>query len=364
MTQHHRLPYWLVALCACLLTWHRVHAEVPATQPLQKFEYQNGKMGTLFHIVIWASDQPTADNAADAAWARIDQLNKTFSDYDPESELSRLSHLTDSGPMSRSVAVSDDMAKLLSYSIDAAKRSDGKFDVTIGPLSRLQRQARKEGKLPDPSLLKEAEECVGWRYIELDEAGRHVKLTHADMRLDVGGIAKGYTSDRVVELLKSRGLTQVLCGAAGDITAGDAPPARNAWRIGIASVKSPGEISDHVQFHNYAVSTSGDAYRSAEVDGKTYSHIIDTKTGLGLTKEIGVTTIAPQGVVADWTATAISILGPERGLAMIDDIDGAAARVVTIDASGNEVIRESKRFAQFLVPKEQPASAPAMRPLH
>ena len=129
-------------------------------------------------------------------------------------------------------------------------------------------------------------------------------------------------------------------------------------------MKSPGEMSDHVEFHNYAVSTSGDAYRAAEVDGKTYSHIIDTKTGLGLTQEIGVTTIAGHGVVADWSATAISILGPDRGIAMIDKIEGAAARVVTIDANGNEQVRQSKRFARFLVPKEQPTSAPALNPLH
>jgi len=331
---------------------------------LQQFTYQQQKMGTIFQIVLYCDNEKIADDAAEAAWNRIDKLNDTFSDYDPNSELSLLSRKTDSGPMPASVDVSDDMWDLLTRCVEAAQLSDGAFDITVGPLTRLQRQSRKDGKLPDAAKLKEAISNIGWRYIKLDKDHHRVQLTHAHMQLDVGGIAKGYTSDQVLKLLASRGITRALVGAAGDIAVGDPPPGRPDWRVAIQSLKDPEQISDYVHFHNFAVSTSGDTYRSATVNGKRYSHIIDPRTGLGLTYRIGVTTLAPQGTLADWSATAVSIMGPEKGLAMIERLDGAAARIVTIDDAGNERVYESKRFAKLLLDKQKPASAPAANPVH
>jgi thiamine biosynthesis lipoprotein len=331
---------------------------------LQQFTYQQQKMGTIFQIILFCDSQKTADDAAEAAWNRIDKLNDTFSDYDPNSEISLLSRKTESGPMPAPVDVSDDMCDLLNRAVEAAQLSDGAFDITVGPLTRLQRQSRKDGKLPDPDKLKEALSNIGWRYIKLDKDHHRVQLTHAHMQLDVGGIAKGYTSDQVLKLLASRGITRALCGAAGDIAVGDPPPGRPDWRVAIESLKNPDQISEYVSFHNFAVSTSGDTYRSAMVNGKRYSHIIDPRTGLGLTFRIGVTTLAPQGTLADWSATAVSIMGPEKGLAMIERLDGAAARIVTIDDAGNERVYESKRFAKLLLDKQKPASAPAANPVH
>jgi len=330
----------------------------------ERYEYQQPKMGTLFRLVVWAPDEKTAGDAAEAAWNRIDQLNNTFSDYDADSELNRLSRRTDAGPMAEPVDVSEDLWDLLCIAVDAAEKSDGAFDVTVGPLTRLQRQSRKDGKLPDAARLKEASQELGWRYIKLDRERHRVQLAHKGMQLDVGGIAKGYTSDQVLKLLARRGLTRAMCSAAGDITVGDPPPGRAEWRVGIQSLKEPDKISDDVHFRNYAVSTSGDTYRSAVVNGQRYSHIIDPRTGLGLTHRIGVTTLAPTGTVADWSATAVSILGPQKGLALIERLEGAAARIVTIDDAGNERVYESKRFAKLLLDKNKAASAPATNPVH
>lgn len=319
-------------------------------------------MGTIFQLLIWAPNQQQADDAAEAAWARIDGLNKTLSDYDPESELNRLSRLTDHGPMTEPITISDAFYLMLQHSIEAARLSDGAFDITVGPLSRLQRQTRKTGKLPAPAELKDAMSRIGWRNIRLDPSAHRVQLLHERMQLDVGGIAKGFTSDLVIKLLRERGIPRALCGAAGDIATGDAPPGREDWRIAIQSLKNPDQTSDYLRVHDYGVSTSGDTYRSAVVDGKRYSHIIDSRTGLGLTSRIGVSTVAPQAVIADWTATAISILGPEKGIAMIDKIPGAAARVITLDDRGNEKVFESKRLTEFLVPHPTTAPTPQHAP--
>lgn len=314
-------------------------------------------MGTLFRIVLWTPDRASADAAASAAWSRIEQLNHELSDYDPDSELSRLCALTDDGPMTQPACAGDDLWTVVSTAVEASKLSDGSFDITVGPLTRLQRAMRKTGQMPDPEQLKSARECVGWKYIKLDPDRHGVQLLHRRMRLDVGGIAKGYTSSQVLKTLRGLGISRALCGAAGDISAGDPPPGRPDWIVGIQSVTDPAKIAGHVKFHNYSVSTSGDTYRGADVDGTRYSHIIDPRTGLGLKSHIGVTALAPDGITADWITKPISILGPERGLAIIERIPGAAARVVTVDEAGHETVYQSRRFADFVLP-EGPASKP------
>jgi FAD:protein FMN transferase len=334
----------------------------PAVEPqpaLQRFEFEQPEMGTLFRIVLWTVDQATANRAAAAAWTRVEQLNHTLSDYDPKSELSVLCARTDAGPMTEPVHVGDDLWTVTATAVEASRLSDGAFDITVGPLTRIQREMRKTGQMPAPEVLSQAKECVGWRYIKLDPDHHAIQLLHAHMRLDVGGIAKGYTSGEVLKTLRAIGVSHALCGAAGDIVAGDAPPGREDWIIGIQSLKQPDEIAGHVRIHNYAISTSGDTYRSAEVDGQRFSHIVDPRTGMGLKNRIGVTTLAPNGITADWITKPISILGPEKGLEIIEKIPGAAARVVTIDESGKETIYQSKRFAEFLLKEQTTQASPA-----
>jgi thiamine biosynthesis lipoprotein len=338
-------------------------ASTAASQPtverasLDRFVFEKPEMGTLFRLVLWAPDQQTANSAASAAWARIEQLNRTLSDYDPESELSRLCAQTDNGPMMQPAQVGDDLWTVISTSVEASRLSDGSFDITVGPLTRLQREMRKTGQMPTPEQLRDAKECVGWRYIKLDPEHRMVQLLHRRMRLDVGGIAKGYTSAQVLKTLAALGIRQALCGAAGDISAGDPPPGRTYWIVGIQSLTDPAKIDGHVKLHHYAVSTSGDTYRGADVNGTRFSHIVDPRTGLGLTKRIGVTALAPDGITADWITKPISILGPERGLEIIERIPGAAARVVMLDDAGHEKVYQSKRFADFVL-AEEPATKP------
>lgn len=349
--------------CLFLACRYAIAAGAASTPPLQQFEAQQPKMGTLFRLVIWAPDQATADQATQAAWARVDQLNSTLSDYDPHSELSRLSAMTDAGPMSVPVHVSNDLWQMLVHSVDAARLSDGAFDITVGPLTRLQRISRKTAKAPTTQELEQARRCVGWRFIKLDPARQSVQLLHEKMRLDVGGIAKGYTSDEVLKVLKKFGITHALCGAAGDIAVGDPPPGRDAWRVAIEDLKDPQAVAGSVRLCRAAISTSGDTYRSAEVNGKRYSHIIDPESGLGLTRRVGVTTIAPRGVTADWSATALSVLGPQKGLEMAGEIPGLEARIITIDERGHEAAYETPGFKRFMA-AESAASGPSEHPLH
>jgi FAD:protein FMN transferase len=362
----------VLLLAACLagcgettpsLTRQSTPTPPPVTQPiaqepaLQRFVFERPEMGTLFRMVLYAPDEAAAKTAAAAAWSRVEQLNHTLSDYDPNSELSRLCSLTDNGPMPQPLQVSDDLWDVVSTAVEASRLSDGAFDITVGPLTQIQRAMRKTGEMPTAKQLAEAKGRVGWRYVTLDPPHHGVQLLHQGMRLDVGGIAKGYTSAQVLKTLRGLGINRALCGAAGDISAGDPPPGRAEWIVGIQSLSDPAQIAGHLKLRNYAVSTSGDTYRGADVEGQRFSHIVDPKTGLGLTHRIGVTALAPDGITADWITKPISILGPERGLQIIERIPGAAARIVTIDHAGHQKVYESKQFAQFVVPDE-PASRP------
>ncbi len=318
----------------------------PRQHPLQRYEYKKPEMGTVFQIVLYSPDLATANRAAQAAFARAEALNAILSDYDPESELSRLSRRTDVGPMTEPVPVSPDLWQLLEASVEASRQSNGAFDITLGPCIKLWRRSHQMGQLPTPERLAEARKSVGWEAIKLFPQTHSVQLLKPKMRLDVGGIAKGYTAMEMAATIRNLGIPRMMVGAAGDITVGDPPPGKNDWRIAVRSFERADESSDYVNLRNASISTSGDTERFIIIDGQRYSHIIDPKTCLGLTRRVAVTVIAPSGPSADWLCKPPCILGPEEGLKLIEQTPGAAARIVTLDGE-KPVVYESKRWSAF-----------------
>src|SRR5262249_22563072 len=150
--------------------------------PLHQYEYVQPKMGTVFRIVLWTADEQTAKEAAAAVWARVDELNGILSDYDPKSELSKLSVATDDGPMKEPIVVSDDFWRVLERSMEAARLSDGAFDVTVGPMVRLWRRSRDLHELPSPERLAEARKSVGYEKVRLFPDRHAVQLLGTKMR--------------------------------------------------------------------------------------------------------------------------------------------------------------------------------------
>jgi FAD:protein FMN transferase len=203
---------------------------------------------------------------------------------------------------------------------------------------------RRQRELPDSKRLQEALSKVGFEQVKIDQANQTVELTAAEMRLDLGGIAKGYAIDRAMDALKSRGITAALIDGSGDVLVSAAPPGACGWKIGIAALTSPeGEPTEFLSLAHTAIATSGDAYQFVELDGKRYSHLVDPRTGLGLTEQSSVSVIAPDCTTADAWASAVSVLGPERGLLLIEREQRLAALVRTL-AGAEESIRRSCRF--------------------
>ncbi|HEV3168674.1 MAG TPA: FAD:protein FMN transferase [Isosphaeraceae bacterium] len=308
------LPLWL---------WGVAQAGEPG---LRRFEFVETHMGSPFKVVLYTTDEAAARRASQAAYARIAALDQALSDYNPESELMRLCDQAGGPP----VKVSDDLFTVLERAQDISRRSEGAFDVTVGPVVRLWRRARRTRELPDPETLKHALSLVGYQNVKLDPQSHTVQLLKPGMKLDLGGIAKGYASGAAIAELKRLGIDRALVAGEGDIVVSGPPPEAEGWTIGIAPLEAPGTTapSRYLLLHDAAVSTSGDAERFVEIKGKRYSHIVDPHTGVGLTERISVTVVAPDGATADVLDTTVCVLGPEKGLRLIESIPGAAALIV------------------------------------
>jgi thiamine biosynthesis lipoprotein len=309
-----------------------------ATVP--RFEAVEPHMGTLVRITLYAPSASIAQHAFRAAFDRIRTLDAILSDYRPDSELNRLT----TAAVGCAVRVSQDLFAVLARSQDLAEATGGAFDITQGPVIRLWREARKVARVPDAAALAKAASRSGFRKLHLDTARRTVTLDIAGMALDVGAIGKGYAASEAIEVLGRLGVRSALVAVSGDLAFSDAPPGRRGWRIGVHSGDASAEsVPGVLELTNAAVSTSGSSEQHVDLDGRRYSHIIDPSSGMGLVDDITVTVVARHGLDADGLDTAISVLGADRGLALIESRPAAAALIIQRTAAGTTV-RPSSRF--------------------
>ncbi|MCH7960826.1 MAG: FAD:protein FMN transferase [Planctomycetes bacterium] len=286
---------------------------------LTRYEFTRQAMGGRAEIVLYARTRDEAVAAAGDAFERIQHLDSVLSDYRAQSELMRVCERAGTGP----VRASDDLIAVLRVAETISRASDGAFDVTVGPIVRLWRRSGRDGRLPDRDELAAAMSRVGWQKVQIDPSARTVSLAVAGMRLDLGGIGKGFAADEALAELKRHGLSRSLVNLGGDIAVGDPPPGETGWRIVPAWFVDdpPGQP---LLIANAGVAGSGDAERFVEVDGVRYSHIVDPRTGIGLTHRTAVVVIASDGTTADALASAASVLGPERGAELVERLGGRA----------------------------------------
>ena len=338
-----RRGYLLLLLLLISITGSAVVNAWGAEDPA-RFEYQRPEMGMAFRIVLYASTHELGGRAADAAFARIKQLNDIMSDYDEESELSKLSHSSGSG---RAVVLSPDLWFVLSRAQDLAKRSNGAFDVTVGPYVGLWRQARRLHKLPDPARLAQARLAVGYEKLILNPTNHTAELLASNMKLDLGGIAKGYAIGEALKTLRHEGIQRALVEGGGDVAVSDPPPGKEGWRFELSSLDaSNAPPKRFLLLKDIAISTSGDLYQRLEIEGKRYSHIVDPHTGIGLTDHSQVNVIAPESITADSLTKVVSVLGPKKGLLFIQQVPGVEARIFR-DPSGVVETYQSPGFSRY-----------------
>lgn len=254
-------------------------------------------MGMEVRMTMEAGDEETARRAGTAAFAVIAGLDQRLSDYRDDSDLRAIERAAPAA-----VRVVPEVFAVLKQAMEVAKATDGAFDPTVAPLVALWRQSRASRVLPSPDAIVAARSLVGWSRVELDESAMTVRLPERGMRLDLGGIAKGYILQRASESLRSAGISAALIEAGGDMASFGA----RGWKAQVGA-----GCSELGAVHG-ALSTSGATAQYVEIGGVRYSHVVDPRTGLGLTDHRTVHVRAPDGATSDAWATALGVLGPDR----------------------------------------------------
>ena len=270
---------------------------------LERFEESRLEMGTVFRMVVYAENDAVAKKGLSEAFARVSKLNSLLSDYLPKSELSQLSISSGKGEV---ISVSDELWTVLRAADEVSRKSAGAFDVTVGPYARLWKIARVKKEMPAKDRLRMFQDAVGYWNIEYDMARQTVHLKPEKMFLDLGGIAKGYAADEALRILKKNGMDRALIDAGGDLVLGKAPPDRNGWKIAVGGNVHPD--LPVLELANCAVATSGDTEQFVEIKGQRYSHIVNPRSGIGLTNQRQTTIISPLGMYADALASTACIL--------------------------------------------------------
>lgn len=310
----------------------------------KRFEFSEPRMGVPFRIILYTASEETAKRAAAAAFARIAELDQTLSNYATDSELSRLGH--QSGQSSW-IPLSDDLYRVLACAQQLAAETDGAFDLTVGPLSALWRNARRTRNYPAADQLSRFLQRVGWRRLQLDSSRQQARLTTPNMRLDPGGIAKGDALDQALIILQQHGVPSALVAGDGDIAVSEPPPQQKGWRIRLAALAKTEEPPPAYLFLKHqAIASSGDLYQYVVLNGKRYSHIVDPRTGLGLTERRLVFVIAPSGIIADSLATALSVLHLSKVESLLKLYPGSHARILSLD-NGRPLARSFGLFKRL-----------------
>jgi len=308
----------------------------------RKFSYSEMKMGSPFNLIIVSTDSIKAKYLAQKSFQLVDSLSHIFSNYDSSSELSKINTSAGLLPYKMSATMLD----LVQKSQYAYIQSKGAYDISIGPLSSLWRNARKTKLFPEASTVLATKKLVGLGQVKINKRLGTIFLPVSSMQLDFGGIAKGYIAQRVIDYLKTSGIQQALADAGGDIVMSGAPLNQKGWLVGVNVPETTDDLlNKKLQLSNCSVATSGDVYQYIEKNGVKYSHIINPITGYGVTNLRNVTIIAKTGATADWLATACSILPIKEAKKLA--ISHQAALLITTLENGKLVFEATPNFKNY-----------------
>lgn len=312
-------PLLIVLLVALLaLSWWRLQpqgGEVRRTQLM---------MGTVVEILAAGQDTGRLNQAVDAAFAEIDRLDKLLSSHRDDSEVSHLSR------SSTGMQVSVETAEVIRLGLDVAQRSAGAFDMTLGQLKSLWGIDSEAPQIPGQERITAALAATGPASLSLHN--RLVTKQAAQLQVDLGGIAKGYAVDRAIAVLKQHGVLHAAINAGGDMYLLGQRKER-PWRIGIKHPREANAIIETVEVSNRSVVTSGDYERFFEQDGQRYHHIFDPINGFPARLCQSVTIITDSVALGDALATAVFVLGPQKGLQLLEDYPHSEGLVIAIDGS-------------------------------
>ncbi len=287
-------------------------------------------MGTVVTITVVSDYRLKAEESIDAAFSEIRRLEGMMSIFKEDSDISLINH----SAYKRHITVSREVIELLSKANTISRVTDGAFDITTGKLSMLWGFSsdinieKNDPHLPSDAEIKKALPFVMAEGIITNERERTVYLKKKGIIIDTGGIAKGYAADAALAVLKSNGITDAIVAVAGDVRVSGKRQDKKLWRVGVRHPRKEGKILATLELTDRAISTSGDYERFFIKDGIRYHHILDPRTGYPAGECQSVTIIADDAVTADALATGVFVLGPEKGMKLIESMKGVEGIIV------------------------------------
>lgn len=294
---------WLIALHLSLIA-----ASAAPSPNLLRLERSLDAMGTTYTVAVYGPDRFALDSAVEDALNEVQRLDDLLSNYKPSSEWSKVNREAYRGP----VQVSDELFSLLDRCVNYSQRSEGAFDITVGPLMKLWGFYKGQGRIPHRSEIRTVLGRIGWQAIRLDAASKTVQFQRP-VEIDPGGIGKGYAVDRMAAILRDRGITSgiISAGRSSIYGIGVPPSEPRGWRVEVPNPKNPRENFAEVFLRNESMSTSGSTEKFFTVGGRTYTHIMDPRTGTPATGMLQVSVVAPRTIDSEAWTKPYFVLGRE-----------------------------------------------------
>ena len=317
------------------------------TAPLRKFSESRAMFGSFVRLdVCYAPGQERAlEETVAGIWTRFEDIHGRLSVYDPASDLNRVNH-----SFPDAVMVGADTWTLISDAVYYNRLSGGEFDITIYPLLRLWKESEKIGALPTSDQIRAVQQLMGPDKFELLENNR-VRVLNPGVQLTIDSIADGYAGDEAARILRARGFANFLVDTTGELYAGGHSCEGRPWQVGVKDPRDPfgGRVVDVLILRDMAVTTSGNYEHFYTIGEKKYSHVISPKTGFPREDIISATVIAPNTEISDFLSTALCLLDPRKGAALVDALGEGYASIVLIDTGDGRVTsKESRRYRRYL----------------
>jgi len=292
------------------------------TKPYKETQFL---MDTVIEVTAYG---PNAEEAVGAAFAEFKYLHTLTNNFDENSQVSQISQMAGKSK----VVVDPDLLNIIQFSQQVSEKLGDSFDITIGPLTDLWGIGHKGEYVPTQSEIEAVLPLVNYHLIEIDTNAHTVYLPKSGMRLDLGGIAKGYATDKAIEILKAKGITSALVNAGGDVRVIGHRPDGKPWRIGVQNPREADGISAKLSLAEWdTMETSGDYQRFIIKDGVRYSHIVNPRTGWQPREVASVTMVNNSSTYGDILSKPIFVLGVEKGLEVLKQFPGNEAIIVTLD---------------------------------